>query len=148
MSKKSLTKSLRKLKDAYGADVDKWRWGNERRIKHPTFSVGNTLIPKFLLEISTEIPGNTHTLNSHKLIDRSIDGEAKASSFKMIIDFSSPNKNMFILSSGQSGHMISRHYDDQTNLWKNGKYVYLSGTRGVILGGSKGEIIIYPSLTK
>ena len=56
LSKKSLTKSLRKLKDAYGADVDKWRWGNERRIKHPTFSVGSTLIPKFLLEISTEIP--------------------------------------------------------------------------------------------
>ena len=66
----------------------------------------------------------------------------------MIIDFSSPNKNMFILSSGQSGHMISRHYDDQTNLWKNGKYLYLSGTRDVILGGSKGEIIINPSLTE
>ena len=148
LSKKSLTKSLRKLKDAYGADVDKWRWGKERRIKHPSYSVGGTLIPKFLLEISTEIPGNTHTLNSTKLIDRSKDGEAKSSSFKMIIDFSSPNKNMFILSSGQSGHMISRHYDDQTNLWKNGKYLYLSGTRGIILGGSKGEIIINPSLTE
>ena len=148
LSKKSLTKSLRKLKDAYGADVDKWRWGNERRIKHPSYSVGGTLIPKFLIEISTEIPGNTHTLNSTKLIDRSIDREAKSSSFKMIIDFSSPNKNMFILSSGQSGHMISRYYDDQTNLWKNGKYLYLSGTRGVILGGSKGEIIINPSLTE
>ena len=55
---------------------------------------------------------------------------------------------MFVLPSGQSGHLISRHYDDQTNLWKNGKYLHLSGNRRVILGGSKGEIIIYPSLTE
>ncbi len=32
LSKKSLTRSLRKLKGEYGSDVNKWRWGNERRI--------------------------------------------------------------------------------------------------------------------
>ena len=69
-------------------------------------------------------------------------------SFKMIIDFSSPGKNMFILPSGQSGHLISRHYDDQTSLWKSGDYLFLSGIRNVILGGLKGEIKIYPSSTK
>ena len=66
----------------------------------------------------------------------------------MIIDFSSPGKSMFILPSGQSGHFISRHYDDQTSIWKNGNYLYLSGIKNVILGGTKGEIIIYPSLTE
>ena len=72
--------------------------------------------------------------------------EAKASSFKMIVDFSSPNKNMFILpTSGQSGHMLSKHYDDQTSLWKNGNFLFLSGTKSEVLGGSKGETIIYPS---
>ena len=62
----------------------------------------------------------------------------------MIIDFSSPTKNMFIIPSGQSGHLISRHYDDQTSLWKSGNYIYLSGARDLILGGAKGEIIIHP----
>ena len=66
----------------------------------------------------------------------------------MIIDFASPSKNMFILPSGQSGHIISKHYDDQTSLWKNGNYLFLSGTRGVILGGSKGETIIHPVSTE
>ena len=82
------------------------------------------------------------------LIDPSKNKEAKASSLKMIIDFSSPAKNMFVLPTGQSGHFISKHYDDQTDLWKNGNYIYLSGVKNLILGGSKGEIIISPFLTE
>ena len=61
LSKKSLTKSLRKLKDVYGSDINKWRWGDERRINHPSFSVNGVLIPKFLQEISSEISGSEHT---------------------------------------------------------------------------------------
>jgi len=148
LSKKSLTKSLRKLRDTYGSDINKWRWGKERRVKHPSFSVGGNLIPKFLRDISGEIPGSKHTLNSTMLMVPSENKEAKASSFKMIIDFSSPAKNMFILPAGQSGHFLSKHYDDQTNLWKNGDYLYLSGIKNVILGGTKGEIIISPSLAE
>ena len=62
----------------------------------------------------------------------------------MIIDFSTPTKNMFIIPSGQSGHLISRHYDDQTSIWKSGDFIYLSGVKDLILGGAKGEINIHP----
>ena len=148
LSEKSLTRSLRKLKDDYGSDVNKWRWGNERRINHPSLSVDGILIPKFLHEISSEISGSTHTLNSTMLNEESKSNRAKASSFKMIIDFSSDSKNMFILPTGQSGHLISKHYDDQTNIWKDGNYLFLSGTKNEILGGSKGETTIYPSSTE
>ena len=144
LSKKSLIKSLRKLKEVYGSDINNWRWGDERRINHPSFSVNGVLIPKFLREISSEISGSEHTLNSTILRDLYNYKIAKGSSFKMIIDFSSPTKNMFIIPSGQSGHLISRHYDDQTSLWKSGNYIYLSGVRDLILGGAKGEIIIHP----
>ncbi len=144
LSKKSLTKSLRKLKEVYGSDINNWRWGDERRINHPSFSVNGVLIPKFLQEISSELSGSEHTLNSTMLRDFSNYKVAKGSSFKMIVDFSSPTKNMFIIPSGQSGHLISRHYDDQTSLWKSGNYIYLSGVKDLILGGAKGEIIIHP----
>ncbi len=148
LSKKSLTISLRKLRNEYGSDVSKWRWGDGRRINHSPFSEDGILVPKFLREISSEVSGSAHTLNSTMLHDISQNNEAKASSFKMIVDFSSPNKSMFILSSGQSGHMLSKHYDDQTKLWKNGDFIFLSGTKNLVLGGSKGEIIIYPSSTE
>ena len=148
LSKKSLTISLRRLRNEYGSDVNKWRWGNERRINHPPFSEVSILVPKFLREISSEVSGSAYTLNSTMLNDISQNNEAKASSFKMIVDFSTPNKNMFILPTGQSGHMLSKHYDDQTKIWKNGGFLFLSGAKKMVLGGSKGETIIYPSLTE
>jgi Protein related to penicillin acylase len=91
LSEKSLTKSLRKLKEIYGSNVDSWRWGDERRINHPSFSDKDVLIPKFLQEISSEISGSEHTLKRIMLRDLSNYKVAKGSSFKMIIDFSSPN---------------------------------------------------------
>ena len=128
----------------YGSYLNNWRWGDERRINHPSFSVNGVLIPKFLQEISSELSGSQHTLNSIMLKDLSHYKLVKGSSFKMIIDFSSPTKNMFIIPSGQSGHLISRHYDDQTSFWKSGNYIYLSGVRDLILVGAKGEIIMHP----
>ena len=66
----------------------------------------------------------------------------------MIIDFSEPDKSMFIISTGQSGHFLSKHYDDLTNLWKQGDYITISTNIPIILGGSKGKVIISPSLIK
>ena len=66
----------------------------------------------------------------------------------MIIDFSEPNKSMFIISTGQSGHFLSKNYDDLTNLWKQGGYINLSTNLQIILGGSKGKIVISPALVE
>ena len=66
----------------------------------------------------------------------------------MIIDFSEPDKSMFIISTGQSGHFLSKNYDNLTNLWKQGDYITISTNIPIILGGSKGKVIISPSLIK
>ena len=51
LSKKSLTISLRRLKNEYGSDVNKWRWGNEENQSSP-FSEDGILVPKFLRNIN------------------------------------------------------------------------------------------------
>jgi penicillin amidase len=44
------------------------------------------------------------------------------SAFRMILDFSDFSKSWFINSSGQSGHFMSPHYDDQIDLFVNLRY--------------------------
>jgi len=44
------------------------------------------------------------------------------SAFRMILDFSDFSKSWFVNSSGQSGHFMSPHYDDQIDLFVNLKY--------------------------
>ena len=77
-----------------------------------------------------------------------INKRPKASGFRMIIDFSEPDKSMFIISTGQSGHFLSRNYDNLTNLWKQGDYIVISSNIPIILGGSKGKVVISPPLIK
>ena len=149
LAKESLEESLLFLKDLYGPDITDWRWGESNTLRHSSFSSPNILIPSFLRDISHEMPGGRFTLNSswsEKGIE--INEKPKASGFRMIIDFSEPDKSMFIISTGQSGHFLSKNYDDLTNLWKQGDYITISSKIPIILGGSKGKVIISPSLIK
>ncbi len=149
LAKESLEESLLFLRNLYGSDINAWRWGESNTLRHSSFSSPNILIPRFLRDISHEMPGGRFTLNSSwSEKNGEISEKAKASGFRMIIDFSEPDKSMFIISTGQSGHFLSKNYDNLTNLWKQGDYITISTNIPIILGGSKGKVIISPSLIK
>jgi penicillin amidase len=46
-------------------------------------------------------------------------------SMRFIYDFSKPDRFLFILPTGQSGHIMSDHYSDMTSEWLEGKYIKL-----------------------
>ena len=46
--------------------------------------------------------------------------------YRGVYDFADPDSSVFIISTGQSGHPLSRHYDDLGELWRRGEYVPMS----------------------
>jgi penicillin amidase len=46
-----------------------------------------------------------------------------AGSYRGVYDFADPDSSVFITSTGQSGHPLSRHYDDLGVLWRQGEYI-------------------------
>ena len=44
------------------------------------------------------------------------------------------NNSLFILSTGQSGNPVSRHYDDMVGMWKLGEYIPAIIDRAIIEG--------------
>ena len=46
--------------------------------------------------------------------------------FRGVFDLADPDSSVFIISTGQSGHPLSRHYDDLSRLWRRGEYVGMS----------------------
>ena len=48
------------------------------------------------------------------------------SGYRGVYDFSDPDASVFIISTGQSGHFMSRHYDDLAQLWRRGEYIPMS----------------------
>jgi acyl-homoserine lactone acylase PvdQ len=51
----------------------------------------------------------------------------------MIVETVPSLRSKFILSSGQSGHLFSQHFRDQTALWQNHDYIELVGAHGQML---------------
>ena len=49
-----------------------------------------------------------------------------AAGYRGVYDFADPDSSLFILATGQSGHFLSRNYDDMAQLWRRGEYVPMS----------------------
>jgi penicillin amidase len=49
-----------------------------------------------------------------------------AAGYRSVVDFADPDSSIFVISTGQSGHFLSRHYDDLAELWRLGEYVPMS----------------------
>ena len=46
--------------------------------------------------------------------------------YRGVYDFADPDSSVFIIATGQSGHPLSRHYDDLSELWRRGEYIPMS----------------------
>ena len=46
--------------------------------------------------------------------------------YRGVYDFADPDCSVFITATGQSGHPLSRYYDDLSELWRRGEYIPMS----------------------
>jgi len=121
---KSFKETTDKLKEEWGDDIDKWRWENANVLTfhHPfgkkkpmdkIFDVGPFNMPS--------CPGCPNKMSFPITNDKvhQIDG---GPAMRNIIDFSDPGNALGIIPTGQSGNVMSEHYDDQAPLFTTGKY--------------------------
>ena len=46
--------------------------------------------------------------------------------YRGVYDLADPDSSVFIIATGQSGHPLSRYYDDMGELWRRGEYIPMS----------------------
>jgi penicillin amidase len=99
-----------------------WRWGNVHTVtlRHP-FGLVKPLDRLFNIG-PFPYPGGTTTLMSGEFSLNEPFQVTVGASFRQIFDFATPDEWRSVLPSGQSGQVLSKHYDDQTQLWLHGAY--------------------------
>lgn len=121
--RKSFTSALDFLEKEFGSKIIEWQWGKLHKIniKH-ILSGNNSFIDKFINLGPFEIGGNgTSLFNTEYLNDSSYDAII-GQSVKFIYDFSEKENFYYILPTGQSGHPMSKHYNDMTTKWIQEEY--------------------------
>ena len=145
ISSNALDIAVEKLRREYGETITRWRWGDAHIAIHKSHLFGNWPLLSFISNIVHEISGGDHTV----MMSRANSTGDKpflvnyGSVMRAIYDFSENENSLFIISTGQSGHILSRHYDDQAELWQKQQYIPMEYSYSSNQGGTLGLTKFY-----
>lgn len=109
------------IKDEFGANEKKWKWGDFHQLTfdHP-LSGASPILAYVLNPKSVPIGGSNITVQAAAFGD---DGRVDhGASWRFVADLSDLSKAYHIVGPGQSGHVKSKWYHDQVIDWAEGNY--------------------------
>jgi penicillin amidase len=124
----ALDDALLSLSETYGPNPESWRWGDAHQATHDHPILGQLPVLRYFVNMRQSTSGDDHTLLRGKTKG---DGpnpylNVHGAGYRGVYDFADPDSSVFITSTGQSGHPLSRFYDDLGELWRRGEYVPMS----------------------
>jgi len=138
--KTSLARAYEWLEKNYGAQDD-WDWMRMHSIKFQ-HALGQAPLFWFFNRGPYPMNGDPFTVRA------SFSGSYKTThgaSFRQIIDLSNLKNSISVITSGESGHFLSRHYDDQISLWLEGQYHPMLFERKDIQENASGTLLLKAS---
>lgn len=143
----ALDEALVELVEAYGPNLESWRWGNAHQAAHDHTVLGDVPVLRHLVNIRQSTSGGDNTLLRAKTKGKGANPylNVHAGAYRGVYDFSDPDSSIFILSTGQSGHPLSRFYDDQSTLWRRGEYLQMSLDPSLARAAAVGVTVLTPS---
>ncbi len=120
----SLEQAISSLIEQFGEDVVSWKWGKVHTLTHM-----HPLGRKEPLDLIFNV-GPFEKSGSNDVIDKEgfkynesgnftvLDGPA----MRLLVDFADPSHALTIIPTGQSGNVMSPHYDDQAYMFNRGEY--------------------------
>jgi penicillin amidase len=124
----ALDQALLELSEKYGPDIESWRWGDAHQATHDHPVLGDVPILRYFVNIRQSTSGGDSTLLRGRTKGTGANPylNVHAGGYRGVYDFADPDSSVFIQSTGQSGHPLSRFYDDLSELWRRGEYIPMS----------------------
>lgn len=120
----SFKEAIASLENQLSSDINQWQWEKVHKVEfqHPIGKV--KLFSKFFNVGAFGIAGSNEVINNQLFIytDEAEINTKGGPSTRRIIDFSDIENSWSVLPTGQSGNPMSKHYDDQTDLFVKGKF--------------------------
>jgi penicillin amidase len=110
---KSFKKAVIYLEGQMGDKVDDWKWGQLHTLTMKVV-IPHLISGRFQRDFATVNPQPYRLSNPWEGLH--------GASLRYIIDFSNMKNSLRVIPTGISGNFMSPHYDDQTELWRTGKY--------------------------
>ncbi|MEL6914944.1 MAG: penicillin acylase family protein [Pseudomonadota bacterium] len=117
------------VEETYGAArLSSLRWGDAHEARHDHPVLGRSAWLGWIVNIRQSTSGGDFTLQRGQTVGRGAEPfwNVSGAGYRGVYDFADPDSSLFIIATGQSGHPLSRHYDDLGERWRRGEYVPMS----------------------
>jgi penicillin amidase len=142
----ALDEALIQLTERYGGNLESWRWGDAHLAVHDHPVLGDVPFLRYFVNIRQSTSGGDDTLM--RGVTRGTGDEpfqnVHSAGYRGVYDFADPDSSVFITATGQSGHPLSRHYDDLGELWRRGEYIPMSLDPALARAAAAGVMVLTP----
>lgn len=147
ISRIALDEALLQLTEKYGPNLESWRWGDAHQATNDHPVLGDVPFLKYFVNIRQSTSGSDDTLM--RGVTRGTGPEpfqnVQAAGYRGVYDFADPDSSVFITATGQSGHPLSRNYDDLGELWRRGEYIPMSLDPDLARAAAAGVMVLTPA---
>ncbi|MEM9643272.1 MAG: penicillin acylase family protein, partial [Pseudomonadota bacterium] len=128
MARLALDDALIWITEKYGSALESLRWGDAHQATHDHPVLGEVPVLRYFVNIRQSTSGGDNTLLRGRTSGEGPDPfqNVHGAGYRGVYDFADPDSSVFITATGQSGHFLSRYYDDQAQLWRRGEYIPMS----------------------
>ena len=116
------------IEETYGTTLESLRWGDAHQATHDHPVLGEVPVLNWFVNIRQSTSGSDNTLLRGRTLGTGPNPflNVHGAGYRGVYDFADPDSSGFVISTGQSGHPLSRHYDDLGERWRRGEYIPMS----------------------
>ena len=127
-----------------GGDMTRWRWDAVHRAVFPHQGLDAVALLRPLLSRSIPHGGDWSTVNVGPVVANHPYDQHSIPGYREIVDLSPRNDSRFLDAVGESGHPLSRHYDDFLRDWQAVRHRRMRMERADIERGAIGHLRLTP----
>jgi penicillin G amidase len=140
----ALRKAVADLTARMGSDASRWRWDAVHRAVFPHQGLDAVAALRPILSRSVPNGGDWSTVNVAPAAADEPYEQHTLPGYREIIDLSPANDSRFLDAVGQSGHFLSKQYDDFLQDWRAVKHRKMRMDRAQIEQGAIGRLQLQP----
>jgi penicillin amidase len=135
---KSLNDAVSSLENQLGNDINSWTWNKVHKLEH-VHPIGQVkLLQSFFNVGKFGVSGSNEVINNlaFTYTDNAEHAVKAGPSTRRIIDFSNVENSVSILPTGNSGNPMSKHYNDQAEMYNKGEFRKMKINKKEIIAAS------------
>ncbi|MBS1303511.1 penicillin acylase family protein [Loktanella sp. SALINAS62] len=146
IARMALDDALQWIDESFGKNLETLRWGDMHQATHDHPVLGDVPVLQWFVNIRQSTSGGDNTLMRGRTAGEGPNPfrNVHAAGYRGVYDFADPDSSVFVTATGQSGHFLSRYYDNLGELWRRGEYIPMSLDPDLARAAALGVMMLQP----